>query len=35
VCALLGKTIGEEAAVARAGSLLGTWLADGMIARIG
>jgi hypothetical protein len=35
VCARFGQCVGEAAAVARAGSLLGTWLADGMIAGIG
>lgn len=35
VCARLADTLGEEAAVTTAGTLLGRWLAEGMIAAVG
>jgi hypothetical protein len=35
VCARLADTLGEEAAVTTAGTLLGRWLAEGMIATVG
>ena len=35
ICARLAETLGEEAAVRTVGTLLGRWLAEGMIAAVG
>ena len=35
ICARLADTLGEEAAVTAAGTLLGRWLAEGMVAAVG